>query len=41
MKDGDNGYKERLGLERNLTALLPMFRASSSQRTLETDVVVV
>ena len=38
-KHGDNGYKTELGLERNLTPLLPMF-SSSSQRTLETCLVV-
>ena len=44
-EDDDNHYQTNLG-ERNFTlscvnALLPMFRASSSQRTLETCLVVV
>ena len=40
VKDGDDGYQNNLGIKRNST-LFPMFRASSSQRTLETYVVVV
>ena len=40
VKDGDNYYKKQLELEKNLTTLLPMFRASNSRRTLETCLVV-
>ena len=40
VKDGDNYYKKQLELEKNLTTLLPMFRASNSRRTLDTCLVV-
>ena len=44
--DSDDGYQKSLGIKRNLTlscvnTLLPMFTASSSQRTLEACLVVV